>query len=618
LESDTAAEHANRSKALLLANGKELVLIELKTPAGPKSVSDGKEIKKVIDRTINKPSLESAIGNKHPRQSIPLLVAQGKDQIPIEQSKTPSIFKFVVNENEIKKAAERTNNKPTLESDTTAAEHNNRNKTLLLANGKELVLTELKTPPIFKSVADGKEMKKTTESMNNKPISESDTTAEHTNRSKTLLLAQDKEHKTNEAIKTVDKHDEHLGGMTRTSKSKANNAIKSTFQKDTSKDGDEMIIHTSENRFANAKISPGQKLGIFLKRNKITSNISVENVLASSPFYSKLEFGDIITHFNEVNLKNKSIQEIKEMFQSYPGCRLRIGFQRFKKNLQGESPCLKNLEVNHETRDVNVPLGKMTLGLKFQRMPYGMLVLSVSQASCLRGMLDKGDVITHVNSTSIMNDTIQEFRQKVVQSQECRLSVTGVANSFKSSSDETKNPSDIFDIKRRAAASSSKGSKAAQKADSTKSHDPANTDVSVSAIDATQLTDEQISSLPYVYAFIVDDERSMQKAEKRNTRLMKHWKKNTKDTPSKNTSSQKTTSRVKNIPVFIGPSNDYKGWTEEVHLKHGSNQRYKYWFSPIKKYKFRTKKGIDSFLDALSKTGGDEDQAFLLIKNELK
>ena len=61
------------------------------------------------------------------------------------------------------------------------------------------------------------------------------------------------------------------------------------------------------------------------------------------------------------------------------------------------------------------------------------------------------------------------------------------------------------------------------------------------------------------------------------------------------------------------------GWTEEVYERGGSEKTtYKYWYSPIMKYKFRAKKSAQLFIDALSKSGDDEMKAFDIVKESLR
>jgi hypothetical protein len=598
-------------------------------PSIPKDFAADMETTTTTESTHRKLGLESNISTKQINRREALLV-DNEEQMAKEAFNTvlskdyfgkirsPSISKSVQGAMETSKGTESTNRKRALESDT-AVKYPNQDKALMARNGEQMptdaanaansseILGETGSPCIPSSFPGEIKFAKATESTNKKQVLESDFATKHLNQREAIISSNNVQ-VPKVAVNTINYHGCHHE-ISDISKSKQNNRREPAFQKDAhAKDGNS---NSYENDFANAKISPGQKLGIFLRRNKSTSNISVESVLKTSPFYRKLEAGDIITYFNEVNLKNKSIHEVKELFESYPGCRLRIGFQRLKKNLQEENLHLNELQSQHESKIVCIPNGDFILGLKMQKISCGMLVLSLSESSHLRGMLDKGDVITHLNSKSIKNDTSHEFRHKFIHSQECRLSVTRAKN-FKSSSAGELNRSNIFEINRRASDTKVE----ARKTDSRKSNDRLKSSFSVCAVDATELTDVEITSLPCWYAFIVDDERSAQKAQKRNERLLMHRKINTK--VSAVATSQKPSSRVKKIPIHIGSSAEFKGWTEEIHEKSGSNQRYKYWFSPIKKYKFRTKKGIELFLTALKKTGGDEDKAYFLIKDELK
>jgi len=125
-----------------------------------------------------------------------------------------------------------------------------------------------------------------------------------------------------------------------------------------------------------------------------------------------------------------------------------------------------------------------------------------------------------------------------------------------------------------------------------------------------------IKYLPVCHAFIVHDKESEAYADKMNKRIQLAAKK-------KNLGKRKIriackSAWTKKSPISTGISNDFAvGWTEEVYKKNSDGKEYKYWFSPVKKYKFRAKKGVLLFIEAVKKLN-DEEKAYELIKNTIK
>jgi hypothetical protein len=512
LESDVDAEPSNRSEAISVTNKEHAQSITTRTESASKKqrTLESDIVTESSNRSVTAPIIDKEYVQKQAVNTV------FSNEYSCE-ARYPAISTDGI---EVTKGIESASTKRALESDVDAEPSNVSETTS--AKYKEYMQKEAVNSvssheftggiryPLMPTVRT--EIIKGAESASKKQrVLESNVVTELSNRNVTASVIIN-EHLPKQGMKTVISN-EYTGETTNASEEI--HTKESTILKT---DGDDKM-YSSKNQFAHAKISPGQKLGIFLKKIKTKPGISVDSIMESSPFYCKLEVGDVITYFNEVDLKNKSIQEVKQLFKSYTGCGLRIGFHRLKK---------KKLQ---EGKDPN-----------FKKM------------------------------------------------------------------------SDIFEINHCA---SSDGLEAPKTSASMAENDALKSSFSVSAIDTKLLTEEQIRSLPCWYAFIVNDERSMVKAEKRNAKLMKGRTTNTNKI-SAATSPQKSSSRAKKIPIHTGLSKEYEGWTEETHEKHGSNQRYKYWFSPIKKYKFRTKKAIELFLTALKKTSGDEDKAYLLIKHELK
>jgi len=140
------------------------------------------------------------------------------------------------------------------------------------------------------------------------------------------------------------------------------------------------------------------------------------------------------------------------------------------------------------------------------------------------------------------------------------------------------------------------------------------------SIDAVFLPSEvpniNIKALPVCHAFIVGDKESEAQADKMNKKIQKAAKKRNLG-KRKIRIACKSAKRRKILPLSTGISNDFPGgWTEEVHKK-SNGTTYKYWFSPVKKYKFRAKKTVLLFIDAVIKYKG-EDKAFEVMKDSIK
>ena len=126
-----------------------------------------------------------------------------------------------------------------------------------------------------------------------------------------------------------------------------------------------------------------------------------------------------------------------------------------------------------------------------------------------------------------------------------------------------------------------------------------------------------IDSLPLCYAYVANDVASEMLADERNQMIQKSVM-NKKGNLGKRKlrTSFKSAKKLKK-PLFIGAAKDLPpGWTEEVHRRGGdcTGTSYKYYFSPVMRYKFRAKKSVQIFLDNLVKSNNDEVAAYNMMK----
>ena len=125
-----------------------------------------------------------------------------------------------------------------------------------------------------------------------------------------------------------------------------------------------------------------------------------------------------------------------------------------------------------------------------------------------------------------------------------------------------------------------------------------------------------MDAFPTYYSYILNDENSKQQADKNNGFVRKTLERGKSLVKRKLRATFKSAKRAKK-PVEVRAAKDFPmGWTEEIYRRGVSSSgcSYKYFFSPKMKYKFRTMKSAQMFLDALRQVNNDEKAAHELIR----
>ena len=145
-------------------------------------------------------------------------------------------------------------------------------------------------------------------------------------------------------------------------------------------------------------------------------------------------------------------------------------------------------------------------------------------------------------------------------------------------------------------------------------------DTVILALKTDGFSNEEIESMPVVFAFFVDDANSISKATERQTK----WNGRLRQKRIiKTTSTKKVKFSNKSGPQLVseGPAGpDFpNGWTTKTFRRmsgKSKGQTDQYWFSAKTQKKMRSKVEINRFLSYLKSSNGDEEKAFALLKRK--
>ena len=467
------------------------------------------------------------------------------------------------------------------------------------------------------------------------------------------------------------------------------------------------------------------KIGLVVTLNKSTKSFIIKNVLPISPFYGKVNNGDIIRYFDGVELASLGAGKFQKLVNQTCSTKaiLELILQRAKakdsNNLKEKRTSsfmtrennVKNWSIDSSSKTVNLPNlesnQRFGLVLQYTRKAKGLLVLYVCEESLFNNSIIAGDLLTHLNSKSLEFCEVQEFLFKLQRGRRHKLTLKHVKNHetlSKDSSEEKNhtletNMSSYTSLKRifvesfvfkLSGAATREGVivtdidycnselSGIRKGDiitqfcgqSTKLHNSKCVwKVSLSAservseivfrqtvenakiqdaidssrftvptstaylhqpiipmddlpfmvknvFNSTDLPRIQMDAFPTYYSYILNDEKSKQQADKNNGFVRKTLERGKSLVKRKLRATFKSAKRAKK-PVEVRAAKDFPmGWTEEIYRRGVSSSgcSYKYLFSPKMKYKFRTMKSAQMFLDALRQVNNDEKAAYELIR----
>jgi len=112
--------------------------------------------------------------------------------------------------------------------------------------------------------------------------------------------------------------------------------------------------------------------------------------------------------------------------------------------------------------------------------------------------------------------------------------------------------------------------------------------------------------MPVLFSFEINNDSSLETARKKN----KGWQSSILG--PKVEKGQATFERE------VASTDFPAGWTVQFFRRSCKTRSDRYWFSPKTKKRFRSKVGVNLFLETLTKVGGDEDKAFERIKSNVR
>ena len=351
-------------------------------------------------------------------------------------------------------------------------------------------------------------------------------------------------------------------------------------------------------------------LGLVLRYSQACKGLVVFHVSDSSPFQGKMKEGDAITHLNSTSLAQCLPPEFVAKIRSSTEKESILSVSRVKdfENVKEFCARQKKKKIPVFKDSENIYRGAGNIAFTGRMTVEGLIVTKIDSSSMESEPFRVGDLILKIDGNTASNSFVN-FSDNQVHEIVFRSLDT--------------NPMPLSQSSREGGGDGTLESEPLSQSSKEGGGD-GNLEVELviapKSIESVFLPSEmpniKIASLPVCHAFIVNDTESEAKADEKNKNLQETARR--KNLRKRKIRTAGKTAKRRKAPVYSGISVDFGGgWTEEVYKKDSDGSKYKYWFSPVKKYRFRTKKSVRLFEDALTRCN-NEDEAFEMIKKSLR
>ena len=350
-----------------------------------------------------------------------------------------------------------------------------------------------------------------------------------------------------------------------------------------------------------------QTLGLLLKYFHQLKGFLVLDVSKTSSLVGTIVAGDLVTHFNSRSLENCGGQE--EFIFKIRNSRKRLLTIRHVTNHNAliedsleQGVLSKNLELSiyHSPEQRKIESSVLDFGCK--PTSEGLIVTDIDFFNSSLSGIGQGDLVIAYGGQSTK-------LSKAVDISKVNISALAEANEiiYRQTEENSKAremepvAGNMFDG-----------------APPTKTTTEDKSKAFATVFAPSQLSNVKIRALPICYAFVIGDQISESLADKNNARIQHSVLQSYKGKKRKLRSTYKTAKRLKK-PISVRAAQDLPdGWTEQVFERSATGSPFKYYLSPVMKFRFRTRKSVNLFLESLETTHGDENSAFELIKGKMK
>ena len=420
--------------------------------------------------------------------------------------------------------------------------------------------------------------------------------------------------------------------------------VKEMMKKNSERGGEIRVLFSRKNLWKELSIDGSSRsiecpfsftsLGLVLRYSQACKGLVVFHVSDSSPLHGKMKEGDAITHLNSTSLAQCLPPEFVAKIRSSTEKENMLTVSRVKyfekvkefcsRQMKGGIPVYKDSDKIYRGAGSIAFTGRMTVE--------GLLVTKIDSNSMESESLKVGDLVLKIDGNTARNSFLEtgltsiNFSDNQVHEIVFRSLDTNPMPLSQSSREggedgnlelETKAPDISLDTNPMPLSQSSReGGEDGNLELETNAPDIVTPKSIESVFLPSEMPNIRITSLPVCHAFIVNDAESEAKADEKNKNLQQTARR--KNLRKRKIRTAGKTAKRRKAPVSSGISEDFPGgWTEEVYKKGTDGSKYKYWFSPVKKYRFRTKKSVSLFEDALSRCN-NEDEAYEMIKKSLR